>query len=170
METLEKKVTTLVYDAKELNGLTKEFCKNAQAIIKERNYQISDESNESLERMIKHDWTPLFNGMSSNRRKKFNKYLRRFNLKKSLYTMNLFFHFLYNKVLILGEVDEKKEVKTSWWTKITRTPKGFKKVKINQPLKHQMIQEKRKKWKEAQVIADTLLLEYKDEKGDYYKQ
>ena len=168
METIENKHVTLVYDAKTLNELAKKFCKDAQTLINEKEYQISDESKDSLERMIKHNWTPLFERMSKNRKKKFNKYLRRFSNKKSLYSLNLFFHFLYNSVLILGEVDEKKE-ESKWWTRIIKTPKGFKKIKVEQSNKHLTIQEKRKKWKEAQAIADGLLLEYKQEKGDFYK-
>ena len=168
METIEKKETTLVYDAKSLNDLAKGFCKDAQTLIKEREYQISDESKESLERMIKFNWTSIFGNMSKNRRKKFNKYLRRFNKRKSLHSMNLFFHFLYNKVLTLGDVD-KKEVKENWWTRTIITPKDFKKVKISPSKKHLLIQEKKKKWKEAQAISEKLLLEYKTEKGDYYK-
>lgn len=169
METLEKKETVLVYNAKSLNALAKGFCKDAQALIKEREYQISDESRESLERMITHNWTPLFDGMSKNRRKKFNKYLRKFNKKKSLYSMNLFFHFLYKDVLTLGDVEEKKEVVNKWYTRFTNIPKDFKKVKVTSSKKHFLIQEKRKKWKEAQAVAETLLKEYKEEKGDYYK-
>lgn len=169
METINKKHVTLIYNEKELSTMAKEFCADALSIIKEREYQISDESKESLERMIKLDWTPLFANMSKNRKKKFNRYVNRYYKNKSLYTMNTLFHFIYNSVLILGEVDEHKEVKSKWWTLITRTPKGFKKVKIESSAKHQAIQEKRKKWKEAQAIADTLLAEYKTEKGDYYK-
>lgn len=168
METINKKYVTLIYNEKELNVLAKGFCADARSIIKEREYQISDESKESLERMVKLDWTPLFANISKNRKKKFNRYLNRYNKNKSLYTMNTLFHFLYNSVLILGEVDEQKEV-NKWWTRIIRTPKGFKKVKVESSAKHQAIQEKRKKWKEAQAIADTLLAEYKTEKGNYYK-
>lgn len=170
METLEKKQVEYVYDAKSLNALVKGFCKDAESLIKEREYQISDDSKESLQKMMGYNWTPLFEVMSKNRRKKFNKYLRRFNNKKSLYSMNLFFHFLYKDILTLGEVDEKKEQVNKWWTRIIKTPKGFKKVKVEPSLKHLTIQEKRKKWKEAQAVAEKLLAEYKEEKGDYYKK
>ena len=43
------------------------------------------------------------------------------------------------------------------------------KIKVLQPAKHLAIQEKRKKWLEAREISDRLLAEYKEEKGDYYK-
>lgn len=170
MKTIEKKQIEFVYNEKDLSELAKGFCNDVQEIIEEREYQISDESRESLEKMSKHNWISLFGNMSKNRRKKFNKYLRRFNNKKSLYSINLFFHFLYKDVLTLGEVDEKKEEVNKWWTRIIRTPKGFKKVKVEPSKKHLTIQEKRKKWKEAQAIANQLLTEYKEEKGDYYKK
>jgi len=42
------------------------------------------------------------------------------------------------------------------------------KVKISE--KEEEIQRKRKEWKKAQAIAERLLIEYKEEKGDFYKE
>jgi hypothetical protein len=65
----------------------------------------------------------------------------------SLRSMNLFFHFIMRHVLDCNT----------------------KNVRILEP-KHEAIQEARKKWKEAQAIADAAHSKYVKDKSDYYKK
>lgn len=77
--------------------------------------------------------------------KRLKRFNRRFMLKKSLFSANKLLWLLSKHVLKLDYV-----------------------IKISEP-KHEAIQAKRKAWKEWQKEAEIALLEYKKEKGDYYK-
>ena len=89
----------------------------------------------------------------------------RFRKKQSLKSLNRVFHFIHTRILAKREI-----VKYEWYSfENWINPDFIKKIKILPPKKHMEIQAKRKKWKEARDIAEKLLLEYKEEKGDYYK-
>jgi len=78
-------------------------------------------------------------------RRRLKRAINKVALKASLFSYNRFLWFL-NKIVLSGPDT----------------------VKITEP-KHETIQVCRKKWKEAQKIADELHSQYIDEKGDYYK-
>jgi len=86
------------------------------------------------------------NDLSFNQRKKLRNYLIHLDRHVTIKRINLFFHFLFKHV-----------VKTDY------------RVKVEVSEKEAVIQAARKKWKEADAIAQTLLKTYKEEKGDFYK-
>lgn len=167
METIEKRVE-YVYNEKDLASLMQEFLTEAEQFINNNEYQLSGDFKESFDKLKKVKWTEHFGNTSKNQRKKFNKAVIRFRKKKSLMTLNRAFHLIHTR--ILSEREEVSEGKYYSWTWIKwNEPKDITKVKVLPPAKHLSIQEKRKKWKEAQAVANKHLKEYKTEKGDYYK-
>ena len=179
METLEKKHVEYKYNADELMVMILEFIDDVEKQITDKNYTLSEDSRKSLDKMKKvksfiskgTDWKAYLGRLSKKGRKKINKYVARYNRKKSLHSINLFFHFLHTRVLADRELVTPYP---KWYPnyKVTKftSPDWITKVKVNPSQKHLDIQEKRKKWKEAQAVAEKLLAEYKEEKGDYYKK
>lgn len=78
-------------------------------------------------------------------RRRLTRAINRVNFKQSLFSLNRFLWFI-NKIVL-------------------QNPEA---VRVTEP-QHEKIQECKKKWKEAQRIADGLLSEYKTQKGEYYK-
>lgn len=84
--------------------------------------------------------------ISKNQLKKVNKYLNGVNKKMTLRNVNSLLHLLY------------------------KTFEPIEKVQIKKSLKEEEIQKKRKEWLKFRDEAEKALLEYKTEKGDYYKE
>lgn len=165
MEVLQNKVE-YKYGAEELHQEMKELISEINNFIAENDCHVSEESKKALKEYKGIIWKSYFGNKSKNMRKKFNQYLRKFRLKESRHSANLLLHFIHTRVI--ANVKES----TFWGVtyKSFNSPDWIKKIKIEAPLKHQAIQAKRKKWKEAQAIADQLYSEYREEKGNYYKQ
>lgn len=77
--------------------------------------------------------------------KRFKRYLNQAMYRKSLRSINRLFNLVYKKFLGI---------------------KDYPRLVCD---KHEIIQKLRKEWKRQQVIADQLLKQYKNEKGDFYK-
>ena len=82
-------------------------------------------------------------GIQMHRR--FKRYLKQAMNKKSISSINKLLNLVYK--IILGKNSSPKIICD----------------------KHEKIQKLRKKWKQQQLIADSLLNEYKKEKSDFYK-
>lgn len=161
METIEKR-EAYVYGVRELNDKIKEFISDVNKLIKENNYHLSDESEKALLEYESIDWKTYLGNKSKSMRKKFNKYLYKYNKRRSVYSANLFFHFLHTRIL------SHREVKYETYL-FFNSPDWISKVKIQPSLKEQEIQAKRKEWIIARDNAFKALKEYKDEKGNFYK-
>jgi hypothetical protein len=72
---------------------------------------------------------------------------------------------------LLSIQQERNNVRWTWGSKWNHwvAPVDVSKVVLIPSEKELLIQDKRKKWKEAQKISNQLWLEYNMEKGDYYK-
>lgn len=87
------------------------------------------------------------NDFSWTRTKHVNRKLRFLNKKMSIRRINSTMNWLFKKIL---------QEKDSLIVKVS--------------LKEELIQKKRKEWKDYQKEANRLLEEYKKEKGDFYKK
>lgn len=165
MTTLELKKDEIITNPKELESLVLNTISFIENISNERDYFLDEKSLSGLAMLKNANWEKAISEMSRNQIKNLNRYIWRVNVKQSRQAFNMFFHFIHTRVL-----GKYTFVKDKWWgTYKWVTPEEYSKVKIGMPLKEQVIQNKRKKWKEAQAIADQLLEDYKEEKGDYYK-
>ena len=77
--------------------------------------------------------------------KRFKRYLKQAMYIRSINSINKLFNLVYKKIM-----------------KIDKYPKLV-------CAKHDKIQKLRTDWKKQQIIADQLLINYKTEKGDFYK-
>lgn len=109
-------------------------------VEKNNKYQIKGEFN-SLFKITKEQIMDL--GICDRRR--LTRAINKVNFKQSLVSFNKFLWFI-NKIVL-----NKTEA-----------------VRVTEP-QHERIQEFKRKWKEAQAIADNLHEQYKSEKGNYYK-
>lgn len=162
---LIKKTIEYKYGAEELHLEMKEFISDVTKLIDDKNYNLNDKSNESLEEYRGILWNTYFNHMSRNIRKKLNKYLHGYYKKRNIHKANLLFHFIHTRVLA-------DKVNNSFGGVIyetSYTTNGFNKITIKASLKEQAIQGKRKAWKELRDQAEIALQAYKEEKGDFYK-
>jgi hypothetical protein len=174
--TLKRKEVKFARTDQEFAQLTYDVLKEIRTFIKENDLQLTEDSETSLStlerihRYVKYGYKNRFQNKSYNRKKKFNKYVRTFRKKQSIASANKVLWFLRNRILSY----ESEITATSRWggiyTKREVIMPDFPAVKILPPKKHVAIQEKRKAWKEAQAIADKLLMEYKEEKKGYYKE
>lgn len=165
METLVKK-TEYTYNEKELANIMKKFLADAKQIIINEDYSLTEKSEKAFKDMDQIIWENYFGNMSKKMKKNVNKRINFFNKKRSLSSMNRLFHFIHTIVLAKRELV--KSYYTSYYFLVK--PDWIDKVKVDISLKEKAIQDKRKKWKEAQRIADELLSGYKEEKGNYYKR
>jgi hypothetical protein len=172
--TLKKKEVNYARTDKEFSQLATDAIKEIEKFIADNDLVLNEKSKrgfDTFKRICRlGKWEIHFQNKSKNRKKKLNKYVGRFRKKKSIASANRLLWFLRNRIL---SKEGTETVTSSWggiYTKNVVTMPDFDAVKILPPLKEQLIQEKRKKWKEAQLIADQLLTEYKEEKGDYYKK
>ena len=163
METIEKKQVEYAYSTTDLSILMEGFLAEANDYIKKNKYQLNSE--EAFNQLININWDIYFNNSSKNLKKKFNKTIARFRFKKSLRSLNRTFHIIHTRILAKREIVVYDWGSYEKWT----NPDFIEKVHLLYSKKHITIQDKRKKWKEAQAIADVFLKQYKDEKGDYYK-
>ncbi len=139
METKNLEIT--IYRGKDLLSYFKTTLDNVYSEIEKNNYRVSkSKSDFSLDA---YKW----NDISYNRTKKVNKSLRRLNKTMSIKCMNITISWILKNVI--KQNDLSFNVKTS--------------------LKEETIQKKRKLWLEAKTKADQLQMEYKQEKGDFYK-
>lgn len=125
----------------ELVDYTLKTFKEIKKHIEERGWRCNVDLDD-----IKIDHKRILN-FSWNRSKKFNRRLNLMNEARSVRSLNIGFHFLFKRML---ETDNPVKIKVSE--------------------KEELIQSKRKKWKEARDLADQLLKQYKEEKGDFYKK
>ncbi len=77
--------------------------------------------------------------------KRFKRYLNQVMAKRNVDSINKLFHLVHSKIL-----------KQPTYPKLVCE-------------KHNKIQKLRKEWKKQQIIDEQLLMEYKKEKGDFYK-
>ena len=98
------------------------------------------------------DWEKQLEGkkerlddLSLNERRKLKKSINIFRCKNSIASVNRFLHYLYKRVF---KVDTR--------------------IKINYPVKHLLIQEKRKIYLKYRAEMEKALADYKSEKKDYY--
>jgi len=140
MKTLEKTKNVYVYTEKELKAKINKTLEKIKTWVRIMDYRIIEDIN-----IYKNmDITTL--NLSKNQLKKVNKYLNRVNKKITLRNVNSLLYLLY------------------------KTFEPTEKVQIRKSLKEEKIQKKRKKWLKLRDEAGKALLEYKNEKGDYYKK
>ena len=140
MKTLEKTKNVYVYTEKELKAKINKTLEKIKTWVRIMDYRIIGDIN-----IYKNmDITTL--NLSKNQLKKVNKYLNRVNKKITLRNVNSLLYLLY------------------------KTFEPTEKVQIRKSLKEEKIQKKRKKWLKLRDEAGKALLEYKNEKGDYYKK
>lgn len=140
MKTLEKTKNVYVYTEKELKAKINKTLEKIKTWVRIMDYRIIGDIN-----IYKNmDITTL--NLSKNQLKKVNKYLNRVNKKMTLRNVNSLLYLLY------------------------KTFEPTEKVQIRKSLKEEKIQKKRKKWLKLRDEAGKALLEYKNEKGDYYKK
>ena len=112
METTNNKTVNYVYDVKKLESLMKHALNDIEHFIKINDYHIEKDSVENLIKLKYTDWVQIFGNCSKRSKKRFNKYLLRFRHKSSLYSANLFLHFIHKTLLydINSLVDKKREL------------------------------------------------------------
>lgn len=141
MEVQDKKMREQS-SATELENNYYEIVNKINELIKERDYQLKIDGEESEMIYLK----PNFNDLSQNARKNLAKRLYFIDKKFTRRTMNIFFLIAFK----LGVTD--------------------KKVYIDLGKKEKDIIKSRKVWTIMRDKAEQALLEYKKEKGDFYKK
>lgn len=135
----------IVYNVKELSGLLAETLGEIKALI-ETNEFVCDESK--IEKLLRYQDYDNHIGRASQRTiKRLNRQIRFWSLKPNRHSANRLLHFLRT---ILG-------------INFSGT------IKIKPSVKEQLIQKKRIVWKKLRDEAEKALLDYKKEKGDFYK-
>ena len=134
------KTTNYIYDNQELTNKVLETVTKIEQFAKENDYQIKGDLSE-----IK-DFKDKIIFESKNQKKKVNYAIQRIDKKMNLRSVNYFLHIIFKNIL-----------------------NSENRVRILPSEKEVRIQTARKRWKEAQAISDKLLLEYKTEKGSFYK-
>jgi hypothetical protein len=126
----------------ELENNYYETIKTISEIVKNNDWTISIDGVEMDIIYLK----PDFSNLSQNARKNLAKRIHYVDKKKSRKSINTFFFIAYK----LGVID--------------------KKVRVTLGKKEREIQRKRKIWTIMRDKANQALLDYKNEKGDYYKK
>lgn len=111
--------------------------------VKDNNYQLSGDALIITNANLESGLLQL----SKRGLKRINKAIYRVEKCSNLRGCNMFFHYIMKDVL-----------------------KSQDRIKIDLSVKELAIKSKRNEWKKAQVIVDKLLKDYKDEKGNFYKQ
>ncbi len=132
--------TNYIYTEKELKIKIDKTLKKIETWVGIMNYRFAGDINIYKKENIS------IKNLSKNQLKKINKYLNGVNKKMTLKNVNSFLHLLY------------------------KTFEPTKKVQIRKSEKEEKIQKKRKEWLKLRDEAEKALLEYKTEKGDYYKE
>lgn len=141
METtlLEKSAVGYVYNNTELSNRIMDTIEKIESWTKKHEYRINGNLNQ-----YKKESDSMLEGISKNQKKKINKYILYLDKHMTLKRVNSFLHLLSKKMKM-----EKVYIKTS--------------------LKEENIQKSRIKMLAARKIYENLLVEYKKEKGDFYK-
>ncbi|MBW2998158.1 hypothetical protein KY321_01345, partial [Candidatus Woesearchaeota archaeon] len=113
METLEEKRVEYVYDDVELSKLIKKYISDVKDVIVEKDYHLSDKSKEALDQLSHINWKLYTQNASKRMKKRINRYIHRFNNKKSLHNMNRLFHYIHTRLLAK---QEDVKVEYSWTT------------------------------------------------------
>lgn len=143
METKNYKMNSLA--AKELEKRALMAIETITEYKNKKNIQ----STNPIEDLLKHTDSTLevlIQGLSKTAKKKFNKSISKVEWKLSLKSINLFLHYVARKLMNSDYTVKYKETKAQ--TEIL---------------------DARKKWKAQQLIAETLLKEYKEKKGTFFK-
>jgi len=143
MKTLERTENTenvYVYTETELKAKINKTLEKIETWVRIMDYRIVGDIK------IYKNMSISTHNLSKNQLKKVNKYLNGVNKKMTLRNVNSLLHLLY------------------------KTFEPIEKVQIKKSLKEEEIQKKRKEWIEFRDEAEKTLLEYKTEKGDYYKE
>jgi len=143
MKTLERTENTenvYVYTETELKAKINKTLEKIETWVRIMDYRIVGDIN------IYKNMPISTHNLSKNQLKKVNKYLNGVNKKMTLRNVNSLLHLLY------------------------KTFEPIEKVQIRKSLKEEEIQKKRKEWLKLRDEAENALLEYKTEKGDYYKE
>ena len=135
-----EKTTVYAYTEKELKAKIKKTLDNIETWVRLMDYRMVNDID------IYKNMNISIHNLSKNQLKKVNKYLNGVNKKMTLRNVNSLLHLLY------------------------KTFEPTKKVQIKKSLKEEEIQRKRKEWLRLRDEAEKALLEYKTEKGDYYKE
>jgi hypothetical protein len=125
---------------KDLKSYIENTLKTVNEYVKHNNFRISMDPESLVVDLDK------IRNFSHTCDKHVNARLRQLNRKQSIRRINTTMHWLFKH--ILGEAK-------------------YPVVKISE--KEELIQKKRKEWKEARDKAEELLKEYKKEKGNFYK-
>lgn len=142
MKTLERTITenVYVYTEKELKAKINKTLERIETWVRIMDYRIDGDIN------IYKNIPISTHNLSKSQLKKVNRYLNRVNKKMTLRGVNSLLHILY------------------------KTFEPIEKVQIKKSEKEEEIQRKRKEWLKLRDEAEKALLEYKTEKGDYYKE
>ena len=118
-----------------------------QKFAQDNNFQIKGDFSELKSGIFSNPLESKISQCSKSEKKKINQAIYRFDKKNTIKTSNYLLHILFKDIM-----------------------KSETRVKILPSEKEVNIQNARKKWKEAQAIAEKLLSEYKVEKGNFYKE
>lgn len=140
METLK---TTINY-AINYNVLQETFNK-IDAFVKANDYQFKD--RKGLDNITESTFNEVYRLLSKKRKKRLAKSIWLVEVNPSLNSINRFLHFLLTKVM-----------------------KSDLRVRIIKSEKELAIEQKRKAYKEALAKVKAAYVEYKTEKGDFYKK
>lgn len=141
------KTVTYIYDAKGLANKTIETIKKIEKYIKENDYQLKgDFSLITKNNLLSFPLKKAIDSTSKRRKKKLNQYILGLEKRMSLRYINSSLTFIMRDLLKLDD-----------------------RIKVTVSEKESKIQDARKKWKEARILSDKLLAEYKLEKGNFYK-
>ena len=132
--------TIYVYKEKELKEKINKILDKIEIWVKMMDYRIVGDINNYEKMKIS------TKNLSKTQLKKINKYLIGLNKKMTMRKVNSFLHLFYE------------------------TFEPVKKVQIKKSKKEEEIQRKRKEWLKLRNEAEKSLLEYKNKKGDYYKE
>jgi hypothetical protein len=134
------KATKYIYDNQELTNKVLETVTKIEQFISDNSYQIKGDLSE-----IKNFKNKII-FESKSQKKKVNYAIQRLDNRMNLRSVNYFLHIIFKNIL-----------------------NSENRVRIIPSEKEIKIQAARKRWKEAQAISDKLLLEYKIEKGSFFK-
>lgn len=132
--------TVYAYTEKELKAKINKIIEKIETWVQVMDYRIDGDINIYKNAPIS------TKNLSKNQIKKVNKYLNSLEKKMTMRKVNSFLHLFY------------------------KTFEPIEKVQIRKSEKEEEIQRKRKEWLKLRDEAEKALLEYKNEKGDYYKE
>lgn len=144
METImiNKKQTVSAKNVSELTNGVKQSLTKIDAFVAHNDYRLSG----SLDVIADCDLETLISKLSLNKRKELRDHIWRVENKPSIQTINRFLHFMMKLVL-----------------------KSDARIKVLKSEKQLKIEDLRKKYKDALALAKKAHAEYKEEKGDFYK-